>query len=396
MYLPLLALAIAAFGIGTTEFVIMGLLPEVAKDLGVTAPAAGMLVSGYALGVAGGAPILAMLTSRWPRRRALLSLIGLFILGNALCAMAPGYWSLMGARVVTAFCHAAFFGIGAVVAADLVPRDKRAQAVALMFTGLTLANVLGVPFGTALGQWAGWRATFWAVTVIGMAALVALQVWLPRHLPRPAPGNLLREFRSLLGPQVQLALLISTLASVGMFSVFTYIAYILRDVSGFSASAESWVLLLFGAGITVGGLAGGKLADWRLMPVLAGLFVAIALVLVTFAYTSHYQVPTLITLFVWGVVSFAVVPASQVRVLDQAREASNIASTLNQGAFNLGNATGAWLGALVIGAGLPLTYLPWVGASVAVLGLGVVLLSAALDRRETAIALSCDSGGSAA
>lgn len=324
MYLPLLALAIAAFGIGTTEFVIMGLLPEVAADLRVTAPAAGMLVSGYALGVAAGAPILAVLTARWPRRRALLSLVGLFILGNALCALAPSYGLLMAARVVTAFCHAAFFGIGAVVAADLVPREKRAQAVALMFTGLTLANVLGVPFGTALGQGEGWRATFWAVTVIGLAALAALHFWLPKQLPGRSGGDILKEFRSLLGPQVQLALLISTLASVSMFSVFTYIAYILRDVTGFSAAAESWVLLLFGAGITVGGLLGGKLADWRLMPALIGLFIAIALVLAVFSFTSHYRLPTLITLFVWGMVCFAVVPAAQIRVLDQAKGAPNL------------------------------------------------------------------------
>lgn len=382
MYLPLLALAIAAFGIGTTEFVIMGLLPEVAGDLGVSAQAAGMLVSGYALGVAVGAPILAILTARWPRRRALLGLVGLFILGNALCALSPGYAPLMVARVVTAFCHAAFFGIGSVVAADLVPRDKRAQAVALMFTGLTLANVLGVPFGTALGQWAGWRATFWAVTVIGLFAAAALYFWLPKQIPMQAGGNLLREFRSLAGPQVQMALLTSTLASVSMFSVFTYIAYILRDVTGFSAAAESWVLLLFGGGITVGGLVGGKLADWRLMPVLFGLFIAIAIVLGVFAYTSHYQIPTLITLFVWGAVAFAVVPAAQVRVLDQARHAPNLASTLNQGAFNVGNAVGAWLGGLVIGAGLPLTNLPWLGAGIALLGLLVVAVSAALDRQS--------------
>ncbi|HEX7816747.1 MFS transporter [Dyella sp.] len=388
-YLALLALAVAAFGIGTTEFVIMGLLPEVAGDLGVTPQAAGRLVSGYALGVAGGAPVLAILTARWPRRRSLLSLIALFIVGNALCALAPGYGALMGARVVTAFCHAAFFGIGAVVAADLVEPRKRAFAVGLMFTGLTVANVLGVPLGTALGQWTGWRSTFWAVTVIGGMALLALQVWLPRHLPRPVPGNLWREFRSLVAPQVQLALLISTLASVGMFTVFTYIAYILREVTGFSASQESMVLLLFGAGITVGGLAGGKLADWKLMPGMAGLFAAVALIMVAFAYTSHYMVPTLVTLFVWGAVSFAVVPAAQVRVLDQAREASNIASTLNQGAFNLGNATGAWLGGLVIGAGLPLTNLPWVGASVAFVGFAVVLAAMMLER-GTATPIACD------
>ncbi|TCV95881.1 DHA1 family inner membrane transport protein [Luteibacter rhizovicinus] len=385
MYLPLLALAIAAFGIGTTEFVIMGLLPEVAADLGVTAPAAGMLVSGYAIGVAIGAPVLALVTARWPRRKALLTLIGMFVLGNVLCAIAPNYGLLMAARVVTAFCHAAFFGIGAVVAADLVP-ERRAQAVALMFTGLTLANVLGVPFGTALGQVAGWRSTFMAVTLIGVAAAAALALWLPKTIPMQAEQSMLREFRAIATPRVQMALLVSTLASVSMFTVFTYIAYILRDVTHFSDHAKSWVLLLFGAGITVGGLLGGRLADWKLMPVLAALFVCNAVVLAIFAWTSHFQIATLVTLFVWGIFSFAVVPAAQVRVLDQARAAPNLASTLNQGAFNVGNATGAWLGGVVIAAGLPLTNLPLMGAFVALGGLGVVVASALYERRGDAIA----------
>jgi DHA1 family inner membrane transport protein len=380
MHWPLFALAVAAFGIGTTEFVIMGLLPDVARDLGVSAPAAGMLVSGYALGVAAGAPILAVITAKWPRKQALIGLMGLFILGNILCALAPNYTMLMIARVVTAFCHAAFFGIGAVVAAELVPRDKRAQAVALMFTGLTVANILGVPFGTALGHLAGWRSTFASITLIGLLAAVLLWFCLPRNIAMQG-GSIFKEFRAIAQTQVQLALLVSTLASISMFSVLTYIAYILLDVTGFTAHQESWVLLLFGAGITVGGLVGGRLADWKLMPVMAVLFVAIAVVLATFSWTSRFQVPTLITMFVWGAFSFAVVPASQVRVLDKAKDAPNLASTLNQGAFNMGNATGAWLGGLVIGAGLPLTNLPWLGAGVSILGLGVVLLSAMLDRR---------------
>jgi DHA1 family inner membrane transport protein len=379
--LPLLALAAAAFGIGTTEFVIMGLLPDVAQDLGVSAPAAGMLVSGYAIGVTIGAPVLAVLTRRLPRKSALIGLMGLFILGNALCAMAPSYGLLMAARVVTAFCHAAFFGIGAVVAADLVPREKRAQAMALMFTGLTLANVLGVPLGTALGQAAGWRSTFWVVTGIGVLAVTALAAWLPARLPMQSGGSIVAEFRSLATPPVQAALLISTLGSISLFTVFTYIAYILRDVTRFSADATSWVLLLFGVGITVGGLVGGRLADWRVLPVLAALFTALALLLVAFSWTSRFPTATLVTMFVWGALCFATVPAAQVRVIDQARGAPNLASTLNQGAFNLGNATGAWLGGLIIGAGFPLTRLPLVGAAVAVLALGVVGVSAMLDRR---------------
>jgi len=383
--LPLLALAAAAFGIGTTEFVIMGLLPEVAQDLGVSAPAAGMLVSGYAIGVAIGAPLLAVLTARLPRKQALIGLMCLFILGNALCALAPSYGFLIAARVVTAFCHAAFFGIGAVVAADLVPRDKRAQAMALMFTGLTVANVLGVPLGTALGQAAGWRSTFWAVALIGLAAVSALGAWLPSKLPKPARGSIVAEFRSLATPPVQMALLISTLGSVSLFTVFTYIAYILREVSGFSIDATSWVLLVFGLGITVGGLVGGRLADWRVLPVLGGLFFALALLLAAFSWGSRFQTVTLVIMFAWGALTFATVPAAQVRVIDQAKGAPNLASTLNQGAFNLGNATGAWLGGVIIGAGLPLTRLPLVGAAVALLALGVVSISALLDRRAPAL-----------
>jgi DHA1 family inner membrane transport protein len=379
VYWPLFALAAAAFGIGTTEFVIMGLLPDVARDLGVTAPAAGMLVSGYALGVAAGAPVLAIVTAKWPRKQALIGLMGLFIVGNVLCAMAPNYAMLMIARVVTAFCHAAFFGIGSVVAADLAPRGKRAQAVALMFTGLTVANVLGVPFGTALGHAAGWRSAFASITLIGAAAALLLWRCLPNNIAMQG-GSIFKEFRAIAQTQVQLALLISTVAAVSMFSVLTYIAYILLDVTGFSAIEESWVLLLFGAGITVGGLVGGRLADWKLMPVMAALFVIIALILANFSWAVHFRMPTLIIMFAWGAFAFAVVPAAQIRVLDKAREAPNLASTLNQGAFNLGNAGGAWLGGLVIGAGLPLTDLPWLGAGVALLGLATVLLSGLLDR----------------
>ena len=383
--LPLLALAAAAFGIGTTEFVIMGLLPDVALDLGVSTPAAGMLVSGYAIGVVIGAPVLAVLTARLPRKPALIGLMTLFILGNALCALAPTYGLLMTARVVTAFCHAAFFGIGAVVAADLVPREKRAQAMALMFTGLTFANVLGVPLGTALGQAAGWRATFWVVTLIGMLAVTALAAWLPSRLPLQKGGSLVSEFRSLAKPPVQLALLISTLGSISLFTVFTYIAYILRDVTGFSAASTSWVLLLFGLGITVGGLVGGRLADWRLLPALGGLFALLAVVLTAFSWTSHFQGATLVTIFIWGALSFATVPATQMRVIDQAHRAPNLASTLNQGAFNLGNAVGAWVGGSMIAAGLPLTALPLVGAGVALLALGAVAASMALDRRDVGL-----------
>ncbi|WP_186207902.1 MFS transporter [Burkholderia gladioli] len=383
MPLPLFALAIAAFGIGTTEFVIMGLLPDVARDLAVSIPAAGLLVSGYALGVTIGAPILAVVTAKMPRRQALLGLIGVFIAGNLLCAIAPGYSLLMAARVVTAFCHGAFFGIGSVVASSLVAPNRRAQAIALMFTGLTLANVLGVPLGTALGQAFGWRSTFWAVTGIGVLAAGALALCLPRQLEMPQT-SIAREFRVMRNPQVLMVLGISVLASASLFSVFTYITPILEDVTQFTPHEVTLVLLLFGLGLTVGGTLGGKLADWRRMPSLIASLALIGLVQVVFAGTMHLPIPLLVTIFLWGVLAFAIVPIAQILIVDRAIEAPNLASTLNQGAFNLGNATGAWLGGMAIGAGVPLTQLPWVGVAMAVGALALTLWSASLERRPFA------------
>ncbi|WLE58207.1 MFS transporter [Burkholderia plantarii] len=383
MPLPLFALAIAAFGIGTTEFVIMGLLPNVALDLDVSIPAAGMLVSGYALGVTIGAPILAIITAKMPRRQALLGLIGVFIAGNLLCAIAPNYGLLMAARVVTAFCHGAFFGIGSVVASSLVAPNRRAQAIALMFTGLTLANVLGVPLGTALGQAFGWRSTFWAVTAIGVLAAGALAVCLPRQLEMPST-SIAREFRVMRNPQVLMVLGISVLASASLFSVFTYITPILEDVTHFSPHEVTLVLLLFGLGLTVGGTIGGKLADWRRMPSLIVVLALIGLVQAVFGGTMRLPIPALVTIFVWGVLAFAIVPIAQILIVDRASEAPNLASTLNQGAFNLGNATGAWLGGLAIGAGVPFAQLPWVGAAMAVGALALTLWSASLERRPLA------------
>lgn len=380
MPLPLFALAVAAFGIGTTEFVIMGLLPNVARDLGVSIPAAGMLVSGYALGVTIGAPIFAVVTAKMPRKAALLALIGVFIVGNLFCAIAPGYATLMVARVVTAFCHGAFFGIGSVVASNLVAPNKRAQAIALMFTGLTLANVLGVPLGTALGQAFGWRATFWAVTGIGALAAAALAFCVPKRLEMPAAG-IAREFGVLRNPQVLMVLGISVLASASLFTVFTYIAPILEDVTGFTPHDVTLVLLLFGLGLTVGGTVGGKLADWRRMPSLVATLASIGVVLAAFAGTMRTPLPALVTIFVWGVLAFAIVPPLQILIVDRASHAPNLASTLNQGAFNLGNALGAWLGGTAIHAGVPLAKLPWAGAALAMAALALTLWSASLERR---------------
>ncbi|WP_322094624.1 MFS transporter [Paraburkholderia bannensis] len=380
MPIPLLALAISAFAIGTTEFLIMGLLPDVARDLGVTIPAAGLLVSGYALGVAVGAPVLAVLTSRMPRKLALQLLMGVFIVGNVMCAMADNYSLLMVARVVASFAHGSFFGIGAVVAASLVPQEKRASAIALMFTGLTLATVLGVPFGTAIGQQFGWRVAFWIVSALGVISLIGVTMLVPNKHDS-GPVSLGHEVRVLRDPQVWMALGMTVLGFGGVFVVFTYIAPILEQVSGFSPRGVTLMLVLFGVGLTLGNTLGGKLADRALMPSLMGILVALAVVMAIFTKTSHSSVAAAITLFVWGIAAFATVPPLQMRVVAKAAAAPNLASTLNIGAFNMGNALGAWLGGLAIARGVALDALPWVAAVVAIAALLLTWIAARMDSR---------------
>ncbi|MBB3255261.1 DHA1 family inner membrane transport protein [Paraburkholderia bannensis] len=385
MPIPLLALAISAFAIGTTEFLIMGLLPDVARDLGVTIPAAGLLVTGYALGVAVGAPVLAVLTSRMPRKLALQLLMGVFIIGNVLCALADNYSLLMVARVVASFAHGSFFGIGAVVAASLVPQEKRASAIALMFSGLTLATVLGVPFGTAIGQQFGWRVAFWIVSALGVISLIGVSALVPNKHDS-GPVSLGHEVRVLRDPQVWMALGMTVLGFGGVFVVFTYIAPILEQVSGFSPRGVTLMLVLFGVGLTLGNTLGGKLADRALMPSLMGILVALAVVMAIFTKTSHSSVAAAITLFVWGVAAFATVPPLQMRVVAKAAAAPNLASTLNIGAFNMGNALGAWLGGLAIERGVALDALPWVAAVVAIAALVLTWLAARLDARNSSVA----------
>jgi DHA1 family inner membrane transport protein len=381
MPLAIIALATASFCIGTTEFVIMGLLPDIARDLGVTIPRAGLLVTGYALGVVVGAPVVAALVVAVPRKRALLGMVGVFIIGNLLCAIAPNYAVLLGARVVTAFCHGAFFGIGSVVAAQLVAPQRRAQAIAAMFAGLTLANVLGVPFGTALGNAFGWRSTFWAVAAIGCVAAVAVAVWVPAKLAMSRP-DLRAEVRVLGHPQVILAMAISVFASASLFSVFTYITPLLERVTGLTPGQVTIALLIFGAGLTAGNFIGGRLADWKVMPSLIGIGVAVALVLAVFAFTSRWSGAADATIFVWGILAFALVPLLQLRIVDEAAAAPNLASTLNQGAFNLGNALGAAIGSVAITAGVAYGDLPWIGSGIAVLALATAIGSSRLDAAE--------------
>jgi DHA1 family inner membrane transport protein len=385
--LPLLALAVAAFAIGTTEFVIMGLLPEVATDLKVSIPSAGMLVSGYALGVAVGAPLLAALTAKMERKHALLLLMGLFILGNALCAIAPDYDVLMVARIVAAFCHGSFFGIGAVVAAHLVPANQRARAIALMFAGLTLANVLGVPFGTFLGQWAGWRSTFWAVTALGVIAALGVARFVP-SLPDLKAPDMRRELRVLREPQALIALGMTVLGFGGVFTVFTYIAPILQEQSHISPHWTGAVLILFGIGTTIGNMLGGRLADWKLMPSLMGILVVLTVLLVAFAWTMHSTVASIVTVFLWGIAAFATIAPLQSRVVHVAGDAPNLASTLNIAAFNLGNAGGAWLGGAVLAAGYAMPTVSLTGAAVTVTGLLATMASVALERRRPMVAVA--------
>ncbi|MDL2397385.1 MFS transporter [Rhizobium mayense] len=383
MPLALLVLALSSFAIGTTEFVIMGLLPEVSADLAVTIPQAGWLVTGYALAVAIGAPIMAVSTAHLRRRSALIMLMGFFILGNLLCAIAPGYWVLMIARIVTALCHGAFFGIGSVVAASLVADDRKARAVALMFTGLTLANVLGVPLGTAFGQAFGWRAPFWIVTLLGVASLAGLMLILPKG-EEVRQGNLAREISALRGVGLWLSLLTTVFFSAAMFALFTYIAPLLRDVTGVSPQWVTLTLLLIGVGLTIGNLIGGKLADWRLGTTLAGVFAAIALTSAIFSITSHSFIPAEITLFLWAAASFAAVPALQINVVGFGKDAPNLVSTINIGAFNTGNALGAWVGGAVIDAGFSLSHVPLAGAAMALLGLAAVALTFATVKAKSA------------
>jgi DHA1 family inner membrane transport protein len=381
MPLPILALAFATFAIGTTEFVIMGILPELAASLSVSIPTAGMLVSGYALGVAVGAPILAVLTSRMPRKLALLLLMSIFIVGNVFCALAPDYDALMIARVVTSFAHGSFFGIGAVVAASMVAQEKRASAIALMFTGLALANVLGVPLGTFIGQTLGWRAAFWTVTGAGTLAAAALAVLIPSRHDGGAI-DLRSEFGVLAKPQVWLALAMTVLGFGGVFVVFTYIAPILEQVSGYAPSSVSLLLVLFGAGLAVGNNLGGKLADRSGLRALLAAFAVLNIVMAVFTLTMHSPIPAAVTLFVWGVAAFATVPGLQLQVLRQAGAAPNLSSTLNIGAFNIGNATGAWLGGHALSHGVPLDALPWVAATMTLGAVVVAGVAMWLDGRE--------------
>ncbi|OZC44831.1 MFS transporter [Rhodococcus sp. WWJCD1] len=383
MPLGLLALAIGGFGIGLTEFVIMGLLPEVAADFSVTEATAGWLITGYALSVVVGALVVTAAVTRLPRKTVLLALMCLFIAGNLISALSGSYDTMLLGRVVAALCHGAFFGIGAVVAAGLVEPAKKAGAIAMMFAGLTAANVLGVPFGTFLGQSYGWRSAFWAITVIGIVALIGIAALVPRETGIGEESDLRRELRAFRSPQVWLSIATTVLGFGGMFGAFTYIAFTLTDVSGFASSSVPWLLVLFGGGLFIGNYLGGKAADRDLTATLLTLLGALTVVLVFFALTAESRPATIASLVLMGAFGFATVPGLQMRVMSFAPDAPTMASGANIAAFNLGNALGAWLGGVTISAGLGYTSPIWAGSGITVLALLVLLFATRLLRRST-------------
>ena len=371
---PLLALAAGAFGIGVTEFAPMGMLPVIANDLGVSIPSAGMLISAYAIGVVLGVPLMTLTTGRVPRRTLLIALAAIFTIGNLLAAISSSYGMLLAARIVTSLNHGAFFGVGSVVAASLVAPERRAAAVAAMFMGLTIANVVGVPIATWAGEALGWRASFWGIAALGLVTIAALRLTLPA-LPASGGGDIRAELRVLTRRDVLAALGLTVLGSSAMFTVFTYIAPILREETGASIGFVTAMLVTYGIGLTVGNWLGGRYADRLVDLTLMITLAALALVLVAFALLMPFKAPTAILVFLWGVASFALVPPLQLRVMTAAEQAPNLASSMNIGAFNLGNAVGAALGGGVIATGLGYPAVALAGAATSALGFLAVYMS---------------------
>jgi DHA1 family inner membrane transport protein len=378
----LLALAVGAFGIGVTEFAPMGLLPVIAADLGVSIPTAGLLISAYALGVVVGAPLMTLTTGNVPRRTLLIALGGIFTLGNVLAALSGSYEMLMAARVLTSFNHGAFFGVGSVVAATLVPAERRAGAVAAMFMGLTIANVVGVPLATWAGEHLGWRASFWGISALGVATMIALRFTLPA-LRAEAKGDPMAELRVLTRGPVLGALGLTALGASAMFTVFTYITPILRDVTHASLGFITAMLVTYGVGLTIGNWLGGRFADRSVDRTLIVTLAALTAILLAFALLMPFKAAAAILVLLWGIASFALVPPLQIRVMQVSADAPNLASAMNIGAFNLGDAIGAAVGGGVIAAGLGYPMVALAGAVVSVLGLAAVLLSV---RRKAALA----------
>ncbi|MFF3581058.1 MFS transporter [Streptomyces mirabilis] len=385
MPLALLALAVGAFGIGTTEFVMMGLLPDVADDLHISIPSAGHLVSAYALGVVIGAPLLAAATARMSRRKVLIALMGLFVAGNALSAFAPDYHWLLAARFVSGLPHGAFFGVGAVVATNLVAPERKARSVSLMFLGLTVANIAGVPVATFIGQHFGWRATFLGVSAIGLAAIASLAFLIPRDHTHGPTGGLRGELAALRSLPVWLALGTTVAGFGALFSAYSYITPMLTDSAGYADSSVTLLLALFGVGATVGNLVGGRLADHSLRGTLFGGLASLVTVLALFPVLMSAQWSAAVAVTLLGAAAFITGSPLQLMVMEKASAAPSLASSANQAAFNLANAGGAWIGGIALAAGFGTTSPALAGALLAVLGLAVAATAYTVDRRRAEV-----------
>ncbi|MEZ9180366.1 MFS transporter [Vibrio cyclitrophicus] len=388
MPLALLALTLSAFAIGTTEFVIVGLIPTMASDLNVSLPSAGLLVSLYALGVAIGAPVLTALTGKWNRKLVLLGVMALFVVGNLLAWQAPGYNTLIAARILTGLAHGVFFSIGSTIATGLVSKDKAASAIAIMFTGLTVALVTGVPLGTYIGQTFGWQATFLIVAILGLVALIGSAFLVPNNLKQPPTAKISTQLKVLTQPRLLLVYAITALGYGGTFTAFTFLAPILENVSGFDSSSISLIMLVYGVSVAVGNIWGGKMAD-KMGPIkaLTVIFSGLASVLVIFNFTAVNPYASVATILVWGAFAFGNVPGLQVYVVKLAEkytpDAVDVASGLNIAAFNVGIALGSWGGGLIVAkSGLMNT--PWIGAMIVLIALVLTRISGALDNKKPA------------
>lgn len=385
MPIALFALTISAFAIGTTEFVIVGLIPTIASDLSVSLPSAGLLVSLYALGVAIGAPVLTAITGKWNRKKLLLALMLLFTIGNVVAYFSPNYESLIIARILTGLAHGVFFSIGSTIATSLVSKDKEASAIAIMFTGLTVALVTGVPLGTFIGQEFGWRFTFLAVSALGLIALVGSLILIPKDLKESVPTKISQQVSVLINPRLVLVYLITALGYGGTFIAFTFLVPILEQVTGFDSKVISIILLVYGVSVAIGNIWGGKLAD-RLGPIQAlyRVFIGLALVLLVFSFTATNPYLAVATILVWGAFAFGNVPGLQVYVVQLAQQhashAVDTASGLNIAAFNVGIAFGAWAGGLIV-ENYTLMDTPWIGSIVVVGALVLTYFSGLLDKK---------------
>lgn len=373
--LSLLALAISAFGIGTTEFVPVGLLSTISDDLNISITLAGLLISGYAMGVAFGAPILTALTNRMSRKTLLIALMVIFIIGNSIAAVSTSFGLLLAARIITAFSHGVFFSIGSTIAADLVPEDKRASAIAFMFTGLTVATVTGVPLGTFIGQMFGWRATFGGVALLGVVGIIASAILIPKNIKDAPPSKISDQLKILRNGPLLLAFAITALGYGGTFVAFTYLTPILQEITGFSPKVVSIILLVYGIAVAIGNSIGGKAADKNPLKALLWMFIVQAIILVALTFTAPFKIVGVITIFLLGMFAFMNVPGLQVLVVKLAERyvpaAVNVASALNIAAFNLGIAIGAFVGGIVVDT-IGLIHTPWIGGAMV---LGAVLLT---------------------